>query len=127
MKRSILSGAVVGLVGLAVALPALAAEPPVLRVIAVQTTDVAAYTHEIEVVRALYKKLGLNVTIDAYRATFAGAEAGAVVVAITVPNLAALAKMTEMSHTQPDVVAEMKKINAMRKIVSDSLYDKLTP
>ena len=45
----------------------------------------------------------MPVTIDAYRATFAAAETGTI------------------------VVAEMKKINAMRKITSDSFYGKLTP
>ncbi len=29
-------------------------------------------------------------------------------------------------RTNPDVAAEMKKIGAMRKIVSDSLYDLLS-
>jgi len=29
-------------------------------------------------------------------------------------------------RTNPDVAAEMKKINGMRKIVSDSLYDLLS-
>jgi hypothetical protein len=109
------------------ALPALAAEPPVLRVIAVQVTDVPAYTHEIEVIRALYKKLGVAVTIDAYRATYAAENTNTIVVAIEVANLATLAKMNEMTRSQPEVVAEMKKINAMRKITSDSLYEKLTP
>jgi hypothetical protein len=33
----------------------------------------------------------------------------------------------ETAKTQPDIVAGMKKINAMRKVVSDSLYEKLTP
>ena len=75
----------------------------------------------------MYKKLGVPATIDAYRATYAAAETGTVVVAIEVPNLATLAKMTEMTRSQPEVVAEMKKINAMRKITSDSLYEKLTP
>jgi len=35
--------------------------------------------------------------------------------------------MNEMQRTQPEIMAEMKKIAAMRKIVSDSVYEKLTP
>jgi spermidine/putrescine-binding protein len=127
MKRTILSAAFVGALGLAMALPALAAEPPVLRVIVVQVSDVTAYTHEVEVIRALYKKLNMPITIDAYRATYAAAETNTIVVAIELPNLATLAKMNEMTRSQPEVVAEMKKINALRKITSDSLYEKLTP
>jgi spermidine/putrescine-binding protein len=127
MKRTILSAAFVGALGLAMALPALAAEPPVLRVIVVQVSDVTAYTHEVEVIRSLYKKLNMPITIDAYRATYAAAETNTIVVAIELPNLATLAKMNEMTRSQPEVVAEMKKINALRKITSDSLYEKLTP
>jgi hypothetical protein len=117
----------VGVLGLTASLSARAAEPPVLRVLVVQTADVAAYAHEIEVLRAIYKKQGMAVSIDAYRATYAAANTGTMVVAVQVANLAALAKMNETAKTQPDIVAEMKKINAMRKIVSDSLYEKLTP
>jgi spermidine/putrescine-binding protein len=127
MKRKILCAAFISAFGLAVALPALTAEPAVLRVIVVQVSDVPAYTHEIEVIRTLYKKLGVAATIDAYRATYAAAETGTVVVAIEVPNLATLAKINEMNRSQPEVMAEMKKINALRKITSDSLYEKLTP
>jgi hypothetical protein len=36
------------------------------------------------------------------------------VVAVQVANMAALAKMNEIARTQPDIVAEMKKIGAMR-------------
>jgi hypothetical protein len=126
MKRTFLSAAAVGLLGLTASLAVHAAEPPVLRVIAVQTADVPGYVRELEVLKALYKKNGLNVTVDAYQATYAGENAGSVVVAVQVANLAALAKMVEMTRTQPDIVAEMKKVGAMRKIVSDSLYEKLT-
>ena len=127
MKTAFLSAAMIGVFGAATSLSALAAEPVVQRVIIVQATDVPAYEHELEVIQGIYKKLGEPVTIQAYRALYAGAEAGSVVVTIAVPNLTALGKMNEMTRTQPDVVAEMKKINALRKIVSDSLYEKLTP
>jgi spermidine/putrescine-binding protein len=126
MKRTILSAAAVGILGLAASLPVSAAEPPVLRVVTVQTTDVPAYVREIEALKALYKKQGVAVTVDAYQATYAGPNAGTVVVAVQVANLAALAKMNELTRTQPDLVAEMKKVSALRKVVSDSLYEKLT-
>jgi hypothetical protein len=126
MKRAILSIALVGVLGLTAPLSARAAEPPVLRVVVVQTSDVPAYVREIEALKALYKKQGQAITIDAYQATYAGASAGSVVVAVQVANLAALAKMNEIGRTQPDIVAEMKKIGAMRKVVSDSVYEKLT-
>jgi hypothetical protein len=126
MKRAILSIALVGVLGLTASLSARAAEPPVLRVVVVQTSDVPAYVREIEALKALYKKQGQAITIDAYQATYAGTSAGSVVVAVQVANMAALAKMNEIARTQPDIVAEMKKIGAMRKVVSDSVYEKLT-
>ncbi|MEY2853336.1 MAG: hypothetical protein RL030_468 [Pseudomonadota bacterium] len=126
MKKTLLSAAAVGIIGLTASLTARAAEPPVLRVIIVQTADVPAYVRELETLKSIYKKHGLDITVDAYQATYAGPEAGSVAVTVQVANLAALAKMNEITRTQPDVVAEMKKIGAMRKIVSDSVYEKLT-
>jgi hypothetical protein len=127
MRRTILSATFAGVLGLAAALSARAAEPSVMRVIVVQTGDVPGYAHEIEALQALYKKIGLTVTIRAWRATYAGPDTGAIIVSIEVPSLAALAKLTESARTNPEVAAEMKKINGMRKIVSDSLYDSLSP
>jgi len=127
MRRIILSAALAGVFGLTASLSAAAAEPSVMRVIVVQTGDVPGYAHEIEALQALYKKIGLTVTIRAWRATYAGPDTGAIIVSIEVPSLAALAKLTESARSNPEVAAEMKKINGMRKIVSDSLYDSLSP
>ena len=44
-----------------------------------------------------------------------------------VPESVGHSRVAAPGENQPDVVAEMKKTNAMRKIVSDSLCDKLTP
>ena len=57
---------------------------------------------------------------------YAGPETGTIVVTVEVPNLAALAKLEDTIRTNPDISAEMKKISAMRKIVSDSLYELLS-
>ena len=61
-----------------------------------------------------------------WRATYAGVDAGSIVVIVEVPNLAGIAKVEDTIRTNPDLAAEMKKINAMRKIVSDSLYEALS-
>jgi hypothetical protein len=126
VKRRILSAAAVGALCLTASMSLSAAEPPVLRVVTVQTSDVPAYVREIESLKALYKKNGLDITVDAYQATYAGPNAGTVVVAVQVANLAALARMNELSRTQPDIAAAMNKLGTMRKVVSDSLYEKLT-
>jgi hypothetical protein len=120
------SAAFAGIFGLFVSLSAVAADATVLRVIVVQTADVPGYVHEVESLQTLLKKAGQSATVRVWRATFAGADAGSIVVSVEVPNLAAIAKIDETIRTNPEVAAEMKKINAMRKIVSDSLFDLLS-
>jgi hypothetical protein len=121
-----ISAAFAGIFGLIASLSAVAADPTVLRVIVVQTADVPAYVHEVESLQALLKKAGQSATVRVWRATYAGTDTGSIVVSIEVPNLDAVAKMNDTIRTNPDLAAEMKKINAMRKIVSDSLFDLLS-
>jgi hypothetical protein len=121
-----ISAAFAGIFGLIASLSAVAADPTVLRVIVVQTADVPGYVHEVESLQALLKKAGQSATLRVWRATFAGADTGSIVVSIEVPNLDAVAKMNDSIRTNPELAAEMKKINAMRKIVSDSLFDLLS-
>ncbi|MGO9514191.1 MAG: hypothetical protein ACLP2F_11200 [Steroidobacteraceae bacterium] len=127
MKKAILSAAFAGLIGLSASLSAVAGDPTVLRVIVVQTADVPGYVHEVENLQALFKKSGQQVTVRVWRATYAGADTGAIVASIEVPSLTALDKLNEAIRTNPEIAAEMKKINGMRKIVSDSLYESLPP
>jgi hypothetical protein len=125
-RTTVISAAFAGIFGLIASLSAVAADTAVSRVIVVQTADVPGYVHEVETLQALLKKAGLPATLHVWRATFAGADAGSIVVTVEVPNLATIAKIDDTVRTNPDVAAEMKKINAMRKIVSDSLYDLLS-
>lgn len=126
MRRTILSAAAAGILGLIASFSAFGADAAVLRVIVVQTADVPAYVHEVEALQTLLRKAGQTVTLRVWRATFAGPDAGAIVVSVEVPNLAAIAKIDDTMRTNPEVSAEMKKINGMRKIVSDGLYDLLS-
>ena len=126
MRISMISAAFAGVFGLIASLSAVAADTAVSRVIVVQTADVPGYVHEVETLQALLKKAGVSATLRVWRATFAGAETGSIVVTVEVPNLAAIAKIDDTVRTNPDVAAEMKKINGMRKIVSDSLYEALS-
>jgi hypothetical protein len=106
-------------------LSAQAANPTTLRVIVVQTTDAAAYVHEVNALAALYKKAGTPVNIRVWRATFAGNDAGTVVVSAEFTDFMSLAKANEMQRTNQEITAEMKKIAGLRKIVSDSLYEQI--
>jgi hypothetical protein len=44
-----------------------------------------------------------------------------------VTTLTALAKNDELTRTNADLTAQMKKIASIRKIVSDSIYEEQTP
>ena len=126
MRISMRSAAFAGMFGLIASFSAVAADTPVSRVIVVQTADVPGYVHEVETLQVVLKKAGVPATLRVWRATFAGADAGSIVVTVEVPNLATIAKIDDTVRTNPDVAAEMKKINGIRKIVSDSLYDLLS-
>ena len=125
-RTTVISAAFVGIFGLIASLSAVAADTAVSRVIVVQTADVPGYVHEVETLQALLKKAGVPATLRVWRATYAGADTGSIVAIVEVPNLAGIAKVEDAIRTNPDLAAEMKKISAMRKIVSDSLYDLLS-
>jgi hypothetical protein len=120
---SILAATGLGL-GSAVALPA----STTLRVIAVQTSDIKTYRHEVETLQGEFKKEGLPVTLRVWRATYAGPDTGTIIVTVEVPDLATLAKIEDavMKPNSP-LGATMKRIEAIRKITSDSLYEELSP
>ena len=126
MRISVKSAALAGIFGLIASLSAVAADTAVSRVIVVQTADVPGYVHEVETLQALLKKAGVPATLHVWRATYAGPETGSIVVTVEVPNLAGIAKVEDTLRTNPELAAEMKKINGMRKIVSDSLFDWLS-
>jgi hypothetical protein len=126
MRNSMMSVAFAGMFGLIASLSAVAADTAVSRVIVVQTADVSGYVHEVETLQALLKKAGVPATLRVWRASYAGSDTGSIVVTVEVPNLAGIAKIEDSLKSNPDLAAEMKKINGMRKIVSDSLFDLLS-
>lgn len=104
-----------------------AAEAATLRVVVVQATDVDAYVKAIEQGKALLKSKGGTGTIRIWRARFAGPDAGAVAVAIEFANLQALAKDDALMATDPEIKAWLQGLDKLRKVVSDSIYNELTP
>jgi hypothetical protein len=99
----------------------------VLRVIVVEVRDVKAYVHEVETLQAQYKKANVPLTLRVWRATFAGPDAGTVIVSVEMPDLATLAKVADMQKSNTEIAATMQRINAQRHIVSDSLYEEISP
>jgi hypothetical protein len=126
MRKILLSAAFAGLLGLIGSLSAAADEPTVLRVLLVQTADVPGYVHEVESLRALLKKANVADNIRVWQATYAGPDTGAIVVSIEYPNFAALAKANDALRTNPELAAQMAKINKIRKVLSDSLYNSVS-
>ena len=107
MRTKRLFLALAALIAFSPSLGALAAEPPVLRVIVVETPDVKAYRHELDKLLVLERTVVPELTIRVWRARFAGAEAGTLIVASEVPSLAALAKIDEFGRTNPEYQASM--------------------
>lgn len=100
---------------------------PVMRVITVDARDLKAYLHEVDQLRAQYHKANVQLTLRVWRATFAGPDAGSVVVTVEMPDLATLAKVQEMQKSNPEIAATMQRISGLRHIDSDSLFEELSP
>jgi hypothetical protein len=106
---------------------AVAAEPVVLRVIVVQTDNLDGYLKELDKSQPMRKRLQSPAVIRAWRARFAGENAGMIVVSVEYPSLEAMARDEAKGAADPEWSAWLKNLDKMRKIVSDSLYTELKP
>jgi len=104
---------------------AFAQKATVLRVVVVQSDNVAAYLQELERGKELLKKVESPSIIRVWQARFAGDEAGTVVVSIEYPSLSALAADDEKMRTNAEIAAWLKGLDKVRKVVSDSIYREL--
>ena len=119
---------VLAVMGLALTSAAALPASTVLQVIAVQTPDIKAYRHEVETLQGEFKKEGLPVTLRVWRATYAGPDTGTIIVTVEIPDIGTLAKIEEaVMKPNSALGATMKRIEAIRKIASDSLYEELSP
>lgn len=96
-----------------------------LRVVIIQTEDVAAYTKALGEGQKLLANIGSTGKLRAWLARYAGPDSGAVAVAIEYADLATLAADEAMSSKDPAFQAWLKDLGKMRKIVSDSIYVEL--
>ena len=97
----------------------------VLRIVVVQTDDVAGYVEQLERGEAILKEAGSTGTIRVWRAGFAGPDTGSVVVSIEYPSLQALAADNAKLADHDEFQTWLKGLDSIRKIVSDSLYNEL--
>ncbi len=98
---------------------------PIARVIVVETSNLPAYLHEVETLRAQFRKAGLPVTLRIWRARYAGSQTGTIIGTIEVPDLATLAKVEAARKSNPDIGATMERVEKLRKLTSDSIYEEL--
>jgi hypothetical protein len=122
MRKSTAMAVVFLLVVCAMSSAALAQKATVLRVVVVKTDNPAAYAQEIEKGKQLMKSIGIQAQIRVWQARFAGPEAGAVVVSIEYPSMAAFAEADAKASASSDYQTWLKGLDKLRKIVSDSLY-----
>jgi hypothetical protein len=101
------------------------AEAAVMRVIVVETSDVAAYMKELDKVRAGLARIGNKETLRFWRARFAGPNAGQLVVSIEYADMAAYAADDTKMKADADLSALLKGLDKIRKITSDSIYDEM--
>jgi hypothetical protein len=104
---------------------AASAEAAVLRVVVVETSDVAAYMSQLNSLKASLQRMGSKSTIRAWRARFAGPNAGSIVVAVEYADMAAFAAEDARIAKDAEYQATLKAMGKVRKIVSDSLYEEL--
>jgi len=99
----------------------------VLRVVTVESTDVASYLKEVERGNALLKKGGSPALMRVWRGQFAGPDAGRIVVHLEYPDLAALARDNQKFSKDPAMQSWLKAVERLRKVLSDSVYQELEP
>ena len=106
---------------------AVAAQAATLRVVVVETSDVAAYVKAIEQGRELLKSKGSPVMLRVWKARFAGDKAGSVVATAEYPSLEALAQDDARMKSDPEMKGWLSSMDRLRKLVSDSIYEEQTP
>lgn len=101
------------------------AQATVLRVLVVETQDMAAYSAEIKKGQAILKRMGATAQIRVWRGRFAGDKTGSIVVTLEYPSMIVLAQEEAKAFADPEYAAWVKGLDKLRKIISDSTYDEM--
>ena len=125
MLKRIASLALMVALGIGASSSALAQSKGYLRVLVVSTEDVSGYVHELDNGRRILKRLGISVQTRVWHATFAGPEAGSVVVTQEFDNFAGFADAVKKTGADAEYAQWLKSLDKIRKIASDSLYQEL--
>jgi hypothetical protein len=125
MFKALASLALMFALGLGMSNTALAESKMYLRVIVVKTDDASAYLRELDKAKVMLKRLGVSVQMRTWRATFAGPEAGTLIVSQEYPSFAAFADSAAKTAADPEFSQWLKSLDKLRKVASDSLYQEL--
>ncbi|MGO9039993.1 MAG: hypothetical protein ACLQKH_18585 [Steroidobacteraceae bacterium] len=125
MFKSIASLALMVALGIGASNNALAQSKGYLRVLVVSTEDVSRYVHELDNGRRIQQRLGISVQTRVWRATFAGPEAGSIVVTQQFDSFAAFADAAKKTGADAEYSQWIMGLDKIRKIASDSLYQEL--
>lgn len=102
-----------------------AAADTVLRVVVVQTDDVAGYVKQIEEGKALLKKMGSPALLRIWQASFAGPDTRSVVVSMEYESMQVLSADMAKLTADAEFATWLKGLEGLRKILSDSIYREL--
>ena len=98
-----------------------------LRVVAVDTNDVDAYVAELRKGKRMMMKIAPKMVMRAWRGTFAGDDAGAVIVTLEYPgSLSKFASAWEKTLADKKMAAWLDGLSGLRRLVSDSLYQEMS-
>jgi hypothetical protein len=116
-----------GLLGLALfaSAPVAIAADTVLRVVVVETNNIAEYMKQLERGKAIMKDAGSTPVLRVWQALYAGPNAGQIVVSVEYPGIQAFANDSAKLRKDPTFAAWLKGLEGVRKIVSDSLYEEM--
>lgn len=91
----------------------------------IRSSDRKSYAHEVGTLQEQFRSPSLHVTLRVWRATFAGPQAGSVIVSLEMPDLATVAKLDAAKRGDTAIAATTEPIVGLRTVVSDSLYEEL--
>jgi hypothetical protein len=124
--KSLMTVLLLGLI-MSFSITAVADDGSTLRVVRVQTDDVAAYIAQLSEGKKLINAVNDRFTIRAWQATFAGEATGSVIVGVEYPgSFGEFAVAWEKLVADPKVGSWLGGLSSLRSIVSDSLYNEFS-
>jgi len=101
------------------------AQATVLQVVAVKTSDAAAYTREIMKMKAVMERLGSNSKLRIWQARYAGTDSGTVFVSIEYADLETFARDNAKASADPEFQKLQAGLAGLRTMISNSIFEEL--